>query len=571
MLSMNGRQESYADKLERFLRSNLNQAHIFAFYFAAIFLSAYFMSSILRRDIFTDDMVEWTSWAYSFQDPELFPNDIHKSYWMTNFPLGYEVILKALSPLLDVELLGKLLGFVLAGLSSFLAYVLGREITGGKVWGGIANVIFVSLCQFTSFPPFMFIGREAGGLPRGFALTIVLIGVIAALRRDLRWVGGAILLGAIFYPPACISLCSYVGLVVIYRLFKERSLPKGSLILASLIAAAGGILIYNMLHSAQITGAVYSFSQIAKMPEFHEGGIWPVLHGRWSDYIFVDILMLDQGTTGVLWIFLLVMMFLFGRNNSFQQVRKPEVVFLPISALANYVVANLVLLHLYEPTRYLVFPSQALTICCFPFVFEVIFNWAAPRFIGVGASGVLNKRVLGSSIAIIAIAGFLVFSARLLFNRGGTDPMPEEVYSFLGALPKDTLIAATPVDGDRVPMRSRRSVFIIVNSLYPHHSGYYEEAKQRSFALLAAMYDSGPDSLQFLRNKYGIRYFVLNKNYSDDDFLLQFQPFKDYLAEFRSKIGGGQPYILGLWNDAAVFQKGDYAVLDLDRLGPSPR
>ena len=568
---MDARVESYTDQLERFLRSNLTHAHLFAFYFVSIFLSAYFMSSILRPEIFTDDMVEWTSWAYSFQDPELFPNDIHKNYWMTNFPLGYEVILRALSQFLDVELLGKLLGFALAGLSTFLAYVLGRQITGGKVWGGIANVIFVSLCQFTTFPPFMFIAREAGGLPRGFALSIVLLGVISALRRNLRWVGGSIILGAIFYPPASISLCTYVGLIVTYRFFREKLVPKGTLILASLIAATGGILIINMLHSSQMTGAVYSSSQIVKMPEFRAGGFWPILQENWWDYIIVDILMLNQGITGILWIFLLVMTFCVGVGDSRQKVRRPEVVFLPISALANYIVANLVLLHLYEPSRYLVFPSQALTICCFPFVFEAVFNWAALRFIGVGASGVLNKRVLGSSIAIIAIAGFLVFSARLLFNRGGTDPMPEEVYSFLGALPKDTLIAATPVDGDRVPMRSRRSVFIIVNSLYPHHSGYYEEAKQRSFALLAAMYDSGPNSLQFLRNKYGIRYFVLNKNYSDDDFLLQFQPFKDYLAEFRSKIGGGQPYILGLWNDAAVFQKGDYAVLDLDRLGPSAR
>ena len=563
--------ESYTDQLERFLRSNLTHAHLFAFYFVSIFLSAYFMSSILRPEIFTDDMVEWTSWAYSFQDPDLFPNDIHKHYWMTNFPLGYEVILKALSQFLDVELLGKLLGFALAGLSTFLAYVLGRQITGGKVWGGIANVIFVSLCQFTTFPPFMFIAREAGGLPRGFALSIVLLGVISALRRDLRWVGGSIILGAIFYPPASISLCTYVGLVVIYRFFREKSAPKGTLILASLIAATGGILIYNMLHSSQITGAVYSSSQIVKMPEFRAGGFWPILQENWWDYIIVDILMLNQGITGILWIFLLVMTFCVGLGDSRQKVRRPEVVFLPISALANYIVANLVLLHLYEPSRYLIFPSQALTLCCFPFVFEAVFNWAAPRFIGVGASGALNKRVLGSSIAVIAIVGVLVFSARLFFNRGGTDPMPKEVYSFLGALPKDTLIAATPVDGDRVPMRSRRSVFIIVNSLYPHHSGYYEEAKQRSFALLAAMYDSGPESLQALRRKYGIRYFVLNRNFTSGDSLSWFQPFKDYLAEFRSKIGGGQPYILGLWNDAAVLQKGDYAVLDLDRLDPSPR
>ena len=83
--------------------------------------------------------------------------------------------------------------------------------------------------------------------------------------------------------------------------------------------------------------------------------------------------------------------------------------------------------------------------------------------------------------------------------------------------------------------------------------------------------DSGPNSLQFLRTKYGIRYLVLKRNFTSGNSLSLFQPFKDYLAEFRSKIGGGQPYVLGLWNDAAVFQKGNYAVLDLDRLGPSPR
>ena len=41
---------------------------------------------------------------------------------MTNCPLGYEAILKTLSQFLDVELLGKLLGIALAGLSTFLAY-----------------------------------------------------------------------------------------------------------------------------------------------------------------------------------------------------------------------------------------------------------------------------------------------------------------------------------------------------------------------------------------------------------------------------------------------------------------
>ena len=452
---MNAQQESYTDQLERFLRSNLKYAHIFTFYFVSIFLFAYFMSSILRREILTDDMTEWTSWAYSFQDPDLFPNDIHKIYWMTNFPLGYELILKALSQLLDVELAGKLLGLALAALTTFLAYVLGRQITGGKVWGGIANAIFVSLCQFTGFLPFMFFAREAGGLPRAFAIPIVLLGVISALRHDLRWVGGSIILGAVFYPPATVSLCTYIGLVVIYKFFREKSIPNGSITLVSLIAASGGMLIYNMLHSAQLTGPVYSSSQIARMPEFHAGGIWPLLRQNWWDYITIDILMLDHGITSVLWIVILVIIFYVGLGDSRQRVRRPEVVFLPISAIVNFIIAYIVLLHLYEPGRYLMTPLEALTLCCFPFVFQATFNWAAPRLIGAGALAISSKRVLGSGLAIIEISGLFVFSARVFFNRGVIDEMPAEIYSFLGGLPKDTLIGATPIDGEALSLSFR--------------------------------------------------------------------------------------------------------------------
>ncbi|HEY8094586.1 MAG TPA: hypothetical protein VIE65_00635 [Methylobacter sp.] len=187
---MKATRDTCTDALESFIGANINYVYVFFIYFAFLFLSAYFVPSMMRQDIFTNDMAEWTSWAYSYRDAELFQNDVNKNYWIANFPLGYKAIFEVLSPLIDPELLGKSLGFALGALTTFLSYALGRQITGGKAWGGIANLIFVPICQFTSFSPILFLGREVGGLPRAFALPIVLLGVISALRRDMRLLGG---------------------------------------------------------------------------------------------------------------------------------------------------------------------------------------------------------------------------------------------------------------------------------------------------------------------------------------------------------------------------------------------
>jgi hypothetical protein len=172
---MNATREPYIDSVESFIKSNPIRMRVFIIYFAALFLAAYFMPSIIRSDIFTNDMAQWTSWAYSFQDPTLFDGDINKTYWLANFPLGYKAMFEILSPFIDTEMLGKVIGFLLAALVAFLSYVLGKQITGGKAWGGIANLVFVVLCQFTSFPPIMLLNREVGGLLRSFALSIVLL------------------------------------------------------------------------------------------------------------------------------------------------------------------------------------------------------------------------------------------------------------------------------------------------------------------------------------------------------------------------------------------------------------
>jgi hypothetical protein len=365
-------------------------------------------------------------------------------------------------------------------------------------------------------------------------------------------------------------LGTYSALVIVYRFFEERTIPKRFVTLVSLVIVAVGILGFNTVRATNITGPTYTMDQVIHMSEFGPEGVLKLLHEHWWDYL-LEIFQLDHGMAGVIWLVFLAAAFYVAGIGRDRELIRAEIILIPVSAVINYAVVYIVLVRLYEPGRYIMFPSHILTLCCVPFLFKYGLNLFGPWFNRIDGWMTANRHVWSGAFIIITIVGAGVFAARVHYNRGGADTMPSEIYTFLGTLPKDTLIAATPMDGDRVPMRSHRSVLLIGVSIVPYHPRFYDEMKERFLLMLAAQYDSDPKAVQYLRKKYGIRYFVLNKNYSRPDPIEEYQPFKDYLVDFRSKIGEKPPFILSLLNDATVFQKGDYSVLDLDRLGPLAR
>jgi hypothetical protein len=545
------------------------RTRVFCIYFAALFLSVYFLPSLLRVDIFSNDMTEWTSWGYSYQDPQLFPHDANKTYWLANFPLGYKAIFKLLSPSFDTQIIGKSLGFALGALSTFLAFLLGRQVTGGKVWGGIAALALVVLCQFVVFNPIIFLNREAGGLPRGFGLPIVIFGIISALRRDLRSLGVSFFLAALFYPPACVILGTYTVLLLTSQFIKERVAPTGLLTLAVLSTGAAAFLVVMTLKSRATLGPLYSLDQMLLMPEFRPGGRLVLFYAHWWEYPLV-FLQLDHGVISVIWFLFLVLTFAVGIMKTDRNLCRAEIALIPVSATINYVAAYLFALRLYEPSRYVMIPSQVLTLCCFPFFLQYLLGWVVPRLPVTGAWNRAKKIAWPAGIILVTTFAIGALSARVVLNRGGVaDAMPPEVYEFLSTLPKDALIAATPTDGDHVPMRSRRSVLLLESSLYPYYPLFYDEMKDKFEVVLAAMYDTGPESVLALKRKYGARYLLVNNTLSRNGLVTDFQPFKGYELNLRARLGNKLPFVVSLAARAAtVFQKADYSVLDLDRIEP---
>ena len=554
------------NRLEAFLALNKGLTARLCVYFASLFLIVYYFPAILQNDIFAGDMAVWTPWAYSFRDGDLFRGDINNTYWIANFPLGYFFILKLLSPYIDPQILGESIGFVLGALATFLGFLVGREVTGGRTWGGIAVIALIVLSQFIPSSPINFLARVAGGLPRGYALAIVLLGVLSVLRQKLSGLGWAFVFGAIFYPPACIILGTYAALVLAFRIWKERSVPKGMLLLALLAMGAAAILVAATLNSRETTGPVYSLNQMLSMPEFWPGGSLVFFYGHWFDYILAAM-QLGQGSLGVICLLFTVLMFTTGAIKNDRRLLRAEIVLIPVSAVINYAVAYLFMLRLYEPSRYLVFAYQALTICCFPLFVGYAVNWLAPRLSGIALSDGARKTAWRAAFVLVTAIGIAAFSARVALKRGGApDPMPSEVYEFLQTLPKDTLIASTPTDGDRIPMRSRRRVLYVVSSLFPYHPLYYSTMKERFDAVLAAMYSPGPEQLLALKQRFGVRYFIVHSDLARHDPVSDVQPFRNYVSTIEANLGEKQPYVLSVMSSASVFEKGGFSVLDLDRI-----
>jgi hypothetical protein len=545
--------------------SQMNRARAFYVYFAAMLLFAYYGPALVQMDVFTKDMIPWASWFYTYKDPALFHNDIHMTYWLANTPVGYKAIFRVLSPYVDTQIIAETLAFALGALSAFLAFVLGRQISGGKTWGGVANLTLVLLSQATTFYPFRFLNLEAGGLPRAFGFPILLFGIIAMLRRDLRWVGGALVLSALFYPPLCVILGTYIAFALGFRIIKERTLPKGFLPLAALGAGAAALVVWTSLGVSATNGPLYTLAQMLQMPEYGpEGTQQDYFPGSWWGYLG-PVFGGGQGVIGIVWILLIAATFAVGVVKKDHFLIRPEVVAIPASALINYVAAYVLILRLYEPSRYLTYTSEALTLCCLPFFLKYTADWASPWLTKLDALRPSDKVARRAGVILVTLVGLGAFSARVVLKRGDHDRMPSEVYEFLKTIPKDALVAANPTDGDRIPMRSLRSVLLLWASFYPIHPSYYEEMKRRFFKLLAAEYDTGPDALQDLKRAYGVRYFIVHKDLGRNEPFLEFRPFKEYELGLRAKLGEKQPYIRGLAKEATVFQKGDYAVLDLDR------
>ncbi len=561
---------SYTEHLESWIRENYNRFTVSVVYITIIFLLAYALPSLLRMDIFPNDMQQFVSWSYSYQDPALFnARDLIKDYFSANSPIGYKLFYRAFATLIDPQVLGELLSLVLIGCAAFLSYLVGRQITNEKHWGGLASLalfVFSIFHNNVHVRALDFISFMTGGLPRSFALPLILLSILSLLRRNFWLLGIAILLAALFYPPAFIILIMYSVLTFGWHFLKERVIHKYWLktIFASALAASI-ILIWRQTSGSNDFGAPFSLNQAQQMAEFHEGGILPLLD--WKMYVLETFQLLN--IPAFVWFSIVVITAILTAKNkdSAPKFFRSEIGLLCLSALVNYALAYILFIKLYEPNRYVIFVWQCLSLCIFPFTCELILKFVQVRFAKASKPGLFSKVKLHWIVIILTIFVLTYSSLRFVLNRGGNlHALPTETYQFLKTLPKGALIAAHPRDASDITMRSQRSVLLMETALFPYNVKFYEEMKDRLTAIWATMYATDIQPILELKQKYKVDYFILNKNlYKHDP--LPHQPYLKQLKLFEAELGDREPLISILAKkDAIAFHKDEFYVLNLEEL-----
>ena len=227
-----------------------------------------FLPLLLDPDRSGDDACQHVWWLWRYRDPTLFPDDLAATYFARPVfsPLAYRALFRLLVPWIEPPTISETLPFVLTIPVAVLAWLIGRRAAGGAWLGGVAGAMVACftndlLCSIEE------------GLPRSFALPVLLFAVWALQTRRPRRIGLSFLLTAVFYPPLLVNLGLLVLVVLGIDAWRARALPAGWPWIAAAVAVAAALVAPEYLAAPPpAIGPRVTASQARTLPEFGPGG-----------------------------------------------------------------------------------------------------------------------------------------------------------------------------------------------------------------------------------------------------------------------------------------------------------
>lgn len=526
-------------------------------------IAAHFLPRILRKDLIFGDQCQHVFWTYRFRDPSLFPNDPIADFMSRPLfaPWGYMALYRALVPFFDAQRLATWIGVALAPLVVFFSWRLGVVVSGGRALGGAVAATSAIFAE-------NLLHGVAGGLPRSFAVPILLLGVYGVFVRRLELLGAALLFSALFYPPDIVNLGLFAAIVLGVRALRERRLPEGSPVLLALGLVAAAVLASVYLSPLpEGIGPKTTLADARVMAEFNAGGRSQFFQKDPLRFFFRNPragLGMGLKTVAGFAAFAAVSAIAFGRAIA------PEIWALGASALAAFSLAHATLFSLHLPNRYAVHALPAFAMCLFSAVIPRALDALAATRPGVRAAALFGRPRVFLALFALGFLGAGAWSATTIREKLRT-PIPpgrEEALAFLETLPKSALVAAHPEDADEVPLRARRSVLANMETSLPYYLGFYRLVSERIAASLAACFATSWADLDRLHERYGADVFFVNRARYEGEGWKYYAPFEEAA---RAAFDRGRREGFALLDpppERVLFRAGDYAVV---RLGPPRR
>lgn len=512
--------------------------------------------------VFDDDARQHVYWTAKFQDPELFLGDL-----LTEFissprmdPLGYQLIYKLGTVLLDPLPLSQLLSLLLLLLSLWFLELWGRSITPHSSGRVFLQMLFLFFSLYDS----------SGGFPRGFAFPL-LIGFMVLLQRGAAaWGGLVLVLEALLYPPVLLNTMAMAGVWFLNRLRTEKQ--AGKLFKKDLFLAAGCmvslgvlVLLYGFTQ-VDLFGPQVTPQEAREMPEFWEGGRSEFFRENTLKFLLIGRSGIGAEYLSGFAIILAGMVLLGGVKT----LRVPaSALHLGWTSLLLFGTAHILLFKLHLPSRY--------TIYTLPLAFMLIIGASTGPFLeateNLWTRLKATKPLSGSRSRCRRVALLALIMAAYAWAQGHlilkvdtqmavVDRSQREMLEFLGKLPKDALVAAHPLDADNVPLVSRRKVLANQELSLPYQMGYYREIRQRIFDFFGAYYAEDWGEIEEFVKKYGVAALVVNKTHFTPSFLqgrTYFEPFNSFVKEKIERARGFE--LLAPPKERLCFENSQFLVL----------
>lgn len=516
---------------------------------------------------FADDARILIPPLYRVEDPALFPADPISDYYAAGLPDALRLVYLVVSPVAGPEALSKVLPYLLLVLA-----VSCLGLTAYRLGGKPAVLGSVALALGSAFV----LGRMVGGLPRSFALPLLLAGALAlVLGRPIALAALAVI-SAAFYPVAGALLgLSLLGWFLLPARDRGQaavfSIRRRAVVLA-LTALGMGLVVLPSALRLRAYGPVIDASLVRDFPEAGEYGRFdppdrapfPALPVAAAEPLRATLV--GDGTQFL------------SRLNGRSQGTLPAIWVFVASAFGWVVLAR----QRAEARRFLVLPAavvvaHTLSLAFTPHLFlpqrYVAYGLAAVALVGVPTAFSFAREHAQKGVRFVPLA-WNVFVLLVLGARGTSwagltvlvPPAERPLYASIARLPSTAVVAGWPGQAiDNVPYVARRTAFLTRETHMPFHRDFTLLMRARMRALIAAYYASDPEPLRALRQRHRVTHLIVDRRHFDEP-PPYFAPFD---TEARAAFAAGRAKGFELERALArgeTSEVGGFVLVDLSRL-----
>ncbi|WP_416670409.1 hypothetical protein [Egbenema bharatensis] len=557
--------------------------------------------------IMQDDARQHVFWMSRFVDPELFPGDAVADYFQSVAPWGYAAVYRLFAVIgISPILLHKLLPIGLALITT--AYAFGLVLR-------ILPIPFVGFLTTAFLNQNLWMRDDiVSATPVAFVYPLFLGFLYYLVKGQLIPCLIAIVLQGLFYPQ-CVFIYSLILLLRVVQFNGGR--PRFSadrqdywFCVAGLGAAFLVLLPYALktsafgpVISATEARSLFTFSPAGWSDFFAENPIafWfcgkrsGMLPMEWCTASF-DFTPYDRDTFQItplralflpqIWLALsLPVLLKFKPRFPLTQQITPQIRILPQTLIASVVlffVAHALLFRLHLPNRYT------------EHSFRILLALAAGLVLAILLERLLQVRIFGrerspqsapvpttyprsrvSLAATLLLLLFLIGYPTFLRFENSVFPVIQysrgwfpDLYEFLAAQPKDSLIASIDREVNNLPSFTQRSILTGTDGfILPYHLGYYQEMSQRITDLITAQYSLDLSQVQQVIQTYGIDFWVVNQSAFKAKYLGENRVFQEYADTSRGirrqlRQSEERPALERVQEACTAFQNQDFAIVN---------